>query len=125
MVPNGERGFPEPGWYDHVGPVFEMWLPQILSFAAGNSDCCRLRFLDADAQVTISRRSDGDTQALCLWEHGLQISEGKISVSAFLDSVLYCLRYLHRECYLHKMNFPFDDQLRKLTQLNKQEKNYV
>ena len=121
----GEMNFPQEDWYDHVAANLEMWLPQFLSFFMGGTDSCSFVFLDGPAEVKLIRSVSGSLSAVGCWDHHVQVPETPISLFVLMDSVCSCLRKLHRDCYLQNIPFPFEEQPQQLTQLHKQEKNYV
>lgn len=91
--------FPDEQWYDLVSVDFEMWMPQLMSFGFGHSDCCLLQFMDGPCCIKLLRQSQGKVIATCLWNHKVEISEVEIDFLSFIKSVAACIKKMNRAIY--------------------------
>ena len=96
----GDMYFPSYQWFDLISANFELWIPNLISFANRHTDSAVLMFMDGPYQIKLMRGKNGSVHASCLENPDRQLIIAEIDFEVFLDSVAKCLKKLATAIYM-------------------------
>ena len=111
--------FPSYQWFDLISVDLENWIPNLLSFGEGRTDCCTLVFMDGPYRLKLVRQSTSCVTASFWQDHKEILPPAEIDFPEFLMSVAKCARTLGTSIYEQDTQMKFKAEISDLGTLSK------